>query len=74
MGSELDGLSDYMLNQVVAATRLVRLAIDVRAAQARYFRTRLREDLIASKDLERAFDKLAAEYAMKFPIDPEEAA
>lgn len=50
------------------AINLVRLAVEVRAAQRRYFRERTKEALVESKALEARFDREAA--ALLATIDP----
>lgn len=44
------------------AIDLVRLAVEVREAQRRYFRTRTKEDLAASKALEASLDREAQTF------------
>lgn len=50
------------------AINIIRLAVEVRSAQRRYFRERTKEALAESKALEAKFDREAA--AMLATIDP----
>lgn len=51
-----------VLTRAAEAEEIVRLAADMLATQRRYFRTRSRDDLVASKQIERAFDVRAADF------------
>jgi hypothetical protein len=56
-------MSDEMIrtlkSKLHSAEDALQLGVDARAAQAAYFKTRSRDDLIASKDAEKRFDTAA---------------
>lgn len=57
-----------------ALLSVVRLGVDMRNRQSRYFKTRQREDLIGSKEAERAFDNAAREAMVAHGLPVEDGA
>lgn len=57
-------LTDYTQKRPAGdANEALKLAVAMREAQRRYFQNRTRENLIASKDAEKAFDRAAGAQA-----------